>query len=197
MTTIIMANGSEIANLSDEELVAIVRDKSKELYSELIRRYQTKLTHYLRKFIRDPDELEDVLQEVFIKSYRNLFDFDVQKKFSPWIYRIAHNEAINQIKKYRHESVSLDDFEWEIVDEKIDIKKEVDVNLVRARTEVALAQLRWKYREPLILFFFEQKSYDEISDILRLPRSTVGTLISRGKNELKKILMSKSYDYGQ
>jgi len=192
-----MVNGSEIANLSDEELVAMVRDKSKELYSELIHRYQTKLTHYLRKFIRDPDELEDVLQEVFIKSYRNLFDFDVQKKFSPWIYRIAHNEAINQIKKYRHESVSLDDFEWEIVDEKIDIKKEVDANLTRARTEVALAKLKWKYREPLILFFFEQKSYDEISDILRLPRNTVGTLISRGKNEFKKILMLESYDYGQ
>ncbi|MCX6779835.1 MAG: sigma-70 family RNA polymerase sigma factor, partial [Candidatus Magasanikbacteria bacterium] len=105
------------SNFTDEQLVAHIREKDKELYSEIIRRYETKLSHYLRKFFRNPDELEDVLQEVFIKVYRNLYGFDVDKKFSSWIYRITHNEAINHLKKNYRKNISLDETEWDIVDE--------------------------------------------------------------------------------
>jgi len=175
-------------NQTDEQLVAVIREKDKELYGEIIRRYQVKLSHYLRKFIKNSDELEDVLQEVFIKAYRNLYDFDVGKRFSPWVYRIAHNEALNSIKKYRKESVSLDDQELEVIDESMDIDNQVDHALNKERIERALAKMKLKYREPLILYFFEQKTYEEIGDILRLPRNTVGSLISRGKKLLKEYL---------
>ncbi|MFA5128003.1 MAG: RNA polymerase sigma factor [Patescibacteria group bacterium] len=180
-------------NLSDEQLVIEIRERDKELYGEIIRRYQTKLTHYLRKFIRNGDELEDVLQEVFIKAYRNLFDFNADKRFSPWIYRIAHNEALNHIKKYKRESFSLDDQEWEIMDESIDLKKDIDNNILKKRIEDGLASIKDKYREPLILFLLEQKSYEEISEILRLPRNTVGTLVMRGKKILREYLVKHSY----
>lgn len=180
-------------NLSDEQLVIEIRGKDKELYGEIIRRYQTKLTHYLRKFIRNGDELEDVLQEVFIKAYRNLFDFNTGKRFSPWIYRIAHNEALNHIKKYKRESVSLDDQEWEIMDESIDLKKDIDNRILKKRIEDGLASIKDKYREPLILFLLEQKSYEEIGDILRVPRNTVGTLVMRGKKLLREYLEKNLY----
>lgn len=181
-------------NLTDEQLVAAVRENNKELYGEIIRRYQTKLTHYLRKFIRNADELEDVLQDVFIKTYRNLHGFNINRRFSPWIYRIAHNEALNHIKKYKKETISLDEWEWEIMDEKIDIKDNVDFKLVKAELEQELSTMKDKYREPLILYFFEQRSYEEISDILRIPRNTVGTLIMRGKNILKQLLTREFYE---
>ncbi len=180
-------------NLTDEELIEEIRAKDKELYSEIIRRYETKLAHYLRKFFRDSDQLADVLQEVFIKAYRNLYGFDIKKRFSPWIYRIAHNEALNHIKKNRRESVSLDESEWEIIDEDIDLKKEVDATLLKEKMEVALLRIKEKYREPIILYYFEQKTYEEISDILRLPRNTVGTLIMRGKKMLKEFLLQEMY----
>ncbi|MCX6782006.1 MAG: RNA polymerase sigma factor [Candidatus Magasanikbacteria bacterium] len=181
-------------NLTDEQLIVGVREIDKEFYSEIIRRYQTKLSHYLRKFIKSGDELEDVLQDVFIKAYRNLYDFDVGKKFSPWIYRIAHNEALNHVKKYRRESVSLDDQELEIFDEGFDIKETVDRTIARERIESALLKIKDRYREPIILYFFEQKTYEEIGDILRLPRNTVGTLVSRGKKLLKQLLATEKYD---
>lgn len=173
-------------NFNDEQLVVEIRENDKELYSEIIRRYQTKLSHYLRKFFRNQDELEDVLQEVFIKVYRNLYGFDIEKKFSSWIYRITHNEAINHLKKNSNKNISLDEQEWEIVDNKFNLNDHIDKKQLREKITKGLFELKEKYREPLILYYFEQKSYEEISDILRLPRNTVGVLIMRGKEKLKE-----------
>ena len=172
-------------NLSDEQLVEIIRKDNQELYSEIIKRYDQKLSHYLRKFIYDQDELEDVLQVVFIKVYKNLYGFNINRKFSSWIYRIAHNEALNHLRKYSKERISLDEVEYKIIDEKIDVGGDVDKKILKENIEKLLKKIREKYREPLILFYFEQKSYEEISDILRIPTSTVGTLISRGKKMLE------------
>ncbi len=182
--------------LSDEQIVEVVRVEDKGLYSEIIKRYQNKLSHYLRKFVYNPDELEDVLQVVFIKTYKNLFSFNTHKKFSSWIYKIAHNEAINHIKKNStNHQISLDKVEYQIIDKNIDLGEGFDQILLKEQIENSLSQLKLKYREPLILFFFEQKSYGEISDILRISRNTVGTLISRGKKMLKeKLIINKSYE---
>ncbi len=181
------------ADLSDEQIVEEVRERNKELFSEIIRRYQTKLTHYLRKFIHTHDELEDVLQAVFIKTYENLFGFDVKRGFSAWIYRIAHNEAINHIRKHTRVSVDLDDVESVLRDETVDVHGDFDRAVLRGHVETSLTQMKEKYREPLILFLFEQKSYEEISDILRVPTSTVGTLLSRGKKIMKEDLVKLGY----
>jgi RNA polymerase sigma-70 factor (ECF subfamily) len=179
--------------LTDEQLVAAVRSSNSELYSEIIKRYQEKLSHYLKKFIRDNDELEDVLQSVFIKAYKNLNSFNIHKKFSSWIYRIAHNEAINYLKKNYKYGLSLDEWEYDVIDEKLDFSKDLDRELTRERINQALASIKPKYQEPLVLFFFEQKTYEEISEILHLPINTVGTLIARGKQNLKKFLDQEKY----
>lgn len=174
--------------LTDEQLVVVVRTEDKEAYGEIIRRYQVKLAHYLRKFINHSAELEDVLQDVFIKAYRNLNSFNTNQKFSSWIFRVTHNEAINNIKKRKNEKLILDEHEWEVADEKINLSREVDRVISKEQIISALGKIKEKYREPIILFFFEEKSYEEISDILKIPTSTVGTLISRGKNSLKEFL---------
>lgn len=174
--------------LTDEQLAVVVRESDKEAYGEIVRRYQTKLAHYLRKFINHSAELEDVLQDVFIKAFRNLNSFNAEQKFSSWIFRVAHNEAINNIKKRKNEKLILDEGEWEIVDTKIDLGKEIDHTITQKQMSDALAGLKDKYREPIILFYFEEKSYEEISDILKIPTSTVGTLISRGKRSLKELV---------
>ncbi|PIP62497.1 hypothetical protein COV56_01230 [Candidatus Kuenenbacteria bacterium CG11_big_fil_rev_8_21_14_0_20_37_9] len=182
-------------NLTDEQLVEIIREKNQELYSEIIKRYQIKLSHYLKKFIYDSDELEDVLQVVFIKSYKNLYGFNIHKKFSSWIYRIAHNEAINYLKKNFRGQISLEEVEYKIIDEKINLHDDIDKILLKKKVEKYLSDISLKYRGPLILFYFEQKSYQEISDIMHIPKNTVGTLILRGKQILKENLSQrKNYE---
>jgi RNA polymerase sigma-70 factor, ECF subfamily len=85
--------------ITDNELVEIVRKRDQERYGEIIERYQGKLTAYLYRLIGSREEAQDLLQDVFIKEYKNLNSFDVARKFSSWIYRIAHNEAVNYIKR--------------------------------------------------------------------------------------------------
>lgn len=173
---------------TDEQIVSAVRAGDKEKYGEIIRRYETRLSHYLRKFFSDRDELEDVLQEVFIKAFRNLNDFDADRKFSPWIYRITRNEAINFIKKYSKEAVSIDEKEWDIVDKSMNLDEKIDRSFNKEMVERGLAKMKSKYREPLILYFFEGLSYAEISEILKIPINSVGVLVMRGKKILKDLI---------
>lgn len=177
-----------IKELSDETLVGEIVNRDKELYVEVMKRYEVKLSHYLRKFISNSDEIEDVLQVVFIKAYKNLNGFDPKRKFSSWIYRITHNEAINHLRKYKNTKVCLDDIEYKILDENINIGEDIDRLMLRGEIESIISVLDMKYKEPLFLFYFEDRSYEEISDILRMPKSTVGTLISRGKKLIKESL---------
>ncbi|GMX58494.1 MAG: RNA polymerase sigma factor [Candidatus Microsyncoccus archaeolyticus] len=174
-------------DLSDEQIVEKVL-KDNNIYIEIIRRYEKKLSHYLHKFISDQDEIEDVLQVVFIKAYKNLYGFDQSRKFSSWIYRIAHNEAVNYLKKKRSVKICLDDIEYKLVDDKVDLNSDIDNDFLKEDVEKVISGLKLKYKEPLVLFFFEGKSYEEISDILRVPKNTVGTLILRGKKMIKESL---------
>lgn len=182
--------------LNDEQIVKAILDGNNDAYREIIRRYEEKLSHYLRKFINDKDDIEDVLQVVFIKTYKNLHGFDMSRKFSSWIYRISHNEAINHIKKYKNTRICLDDVEYKLIDDKVDIKREADRMFLKKEIEEVLNDLKLKYREPLVLFYLEDKSYEEISDILRIPKNTVGTLILRGKKLIKEKLeeIGKKYE---
>ncbi|MFA5208551.1 MAG: RNA polymerase sigma factor [Candidatus Paceibacterota bacterium] len=171
--------------LTDEQIVSTILNGEKDLYREIIRRYEKKLSHYLLKFLSDRDDMEDILQVVFIKVYKNLYGFDVDKKLSSWIYRIAHNEAVNYLKKRKTGRISLDDVEYKLIDEKADIRGNADKMFLKEDIEKVLNEMNIKYKEPMVLFYFENMSYDEISDILRIPKNTVGTLIMRGKKSIK------------
>jgi RNA polymerase sigma-70 factor, ECF subfamily len=172
----------------DEEVVKLLQAGQPEEYREIVERYETKLLRYATYLVRDEDEAADVVQNSFVKAYMNLRGFDTKKKFSSWIYRIVHNEAINAIKK-KHKEISLDDNDW--IKNIADGKESAEEEISRAQTMTVLRQhlqdMPVTYSEPLELFYIEEKSYEEISDILHLPMGTVGTRISRGKMALKKI----------
>jgi len=84
---------------TDEAIALRVQGGDGEVFGELIERYQAKLSRYARKFLLDPDDAADIVQDIFIKSYQNIQSFDATRRFSPWIYRIAHNEFVNALKK--------------------------------------------------------------------------------------------------
>lgn len=177
---------------SDEEVVELIVQGDTELFSEIIIRYQRQLIIYTRRITFSLQAAEDVTQNTFIKSYQNLRSFDTNKKFSSWIYRIAHNEAVNYVRKHRRE-ITTSEETW--FDAKPSQQQSVEEILDRKITNDMLAKslmkLPLKYREPIVLHVIEGKSYEETSDILRIPVSTVGTRIKRAKAKLKTIIEAK------
>lgn len=174
----------DISKLSDEKIVEVVRTKDKEVYAEIIKRYQTKLIRYATYIINDEHAGADAVQESFIKAYVNLNSFNIKKKFSSWIYRIVHNETMNIINKHKKQQ-PID--EMTDIDSGINLEDEFIKNELINHTHYCLKKMSVIYREPLSLFYLEEKSYDEISDILRIPIGTVGTRINRAKGLMKKI----------
>jgi RNA polymerase sigma-70 factor (ECF subfamily) len=176
---------------TDEELVGQVLIEP-DYFLCLMKRYEIKLLRYIKRIsnLRD-EEVEDVLQDVFIKVYKNLNDFDSDLKFSSWIYRIAHNQVISNFRRNRSRPQAIwdeDDNILKNITEEFNIEKEIDLKILKNNINIILSQMDKKYREALVLKFLEEKDYQEISDILKKPIGTVGTLISRGKKQFLKIL---------
>jgi len=175
---------TEKIKLSDEEIVDQVRTTDKNLFAVIIERYQKKLLHYANSLIKDEDKAVDIVQASFIKAFVNINSFNIENKFSSWIYRIVHNEALNLIKKYPGETPLLDDLDFKS-DENVEedfIQKET-----KAQVEKCLKEIPILYSEPLSLYYIDNKSYEEISDILRIPMGTVAIRISRAKKLMKNI----------
>jgi len=176
---------TDTSDISDEQLVKYIREKDKEKYAEIIKRFKDKLMRYALYLTDDYHLAADVVQESFIKTYINLNSFDIKKKFSSWIYRIVHNEAMNILRNRSNQKFPiLENVEF---DSGINLENDLIKKELQAHTHYCLKNLPILYREPLSLFFLEDKSYEEISDILRLPTGTVGTRINRGKILMKKI----------
>lgn len=178
---------------SDEEVVTRTLEDP-QWYGELFDRYEAKLTRYIRRLgVHRLEDQQDVLQDIFLKAYRNLNSFDTTLSFSSWIYRIAHNEAISWYRKtvVRPEGNLVADSEelLQFVQSK-DIAPDVafDHSVNAEQVAKALSRIDEKYRAVLILRFFEHKEYDEISDILKIPIGSVGTLLHRGKKQLATAL---------
>ena len=186
----------KVKDLTDSELVSFIRKKHRETYREIVRRYQKKLFSYLYRFVRNKEEVEDILQNVFVKVYKNLDHFDAEKKFSSWIYRIAHNEAINFLKrKNRKHFISWEDMsENHKVEAKSEEKSAFDTWVIKesdAEMRKAMKSLSDNYRQVLELRYFQEKTYGEIGKIIKKPVNTVGTLLNRAKKSLLQIIGEK------
>jgi len=175
-------------NYSDEEIIEKVKTNNHDFYAIIISRYQKKLLRYANTIINDTNKATDIVQESFIKAYVNLNSFNSKMKFSSWLYRIVHNEAINVTKRFRREVLMPEDFDFsseEDIEESF-VKKEI-----KNKVDICLKKKPIIYSEPLSLFYLDERSYEEISDILRIPIGTVATRINRGKKILKKICQTK------
>lgn len=175
------------SNISDEELARLVSIGETEKFGILMERYHAKLMRYGKKFLVDNDNIEDVVQDVFIKTYKNIKSFDTSARFSPWIYRIAHNTYINAIKKNSINPLNLFDFDTLLSHTVVEdpIIKEREQKEIAQFVEKGLSNIEAKYREILVLYYIEELSYKEIADILHIPISTVGVRIMRAKQVLK------------
>lgn len=162
-------------------------------FAALVAKYETPLRRYVKRLgVDSAEDADDILQEAFIKAYVNLNDYDADLKFSSWLYRIAHNETMSHYRKRRVRPRTVEAEEdlaiFENIVDDSDIPAELDRKILKAAVHTALDGIAAQYRAVLVLRFLEEKSYDEIAEILQIPSGTVATYISRGKRELKDAL---------
>ncbi len=191
-------NQKAYLDLTDEEIVLLVQKGKKDHFELIIGRYTDKLNRYFNKFLSNKEDQQDLLQDVFIKCFININNFDTDQKFSPWIYRIAHNEAVNLLKKNSSRPFSFDIFDEALSfahpKAKEDSESDSEKLLIKKYLDSILEEIDIKYKEIIILYFYEDFSYKDISDVLKIPISLVGVRIQRGKKEIKKILEEKKFN---
>jgi len=177
--------------MADEALAALAV-RQPEAFDELVRRYQAKLLRYIRRLmLLNTQEAEDLLQDVFLSAYVNIVDFDPELKFSAWIYRIAHNRVISEFRKVSvRPTVSFEVEQDAVLRIASDVNLPVDMDrkILQKRIRDGLRKLPLKYREVLELYYFEGLAVQEISDVLRKPIGTIGTLMRRGKQAFCEII---------
>jgi RNA polymerase sigma-70 factor (ECF subfamily) len=178
---------------TDEELVCDILAGNEDCFRVLVVRYQSRVVNYLHRMLRDLDEAHELAQEVFLRVYRALDRFDPRYKFSTWLFRVAQNAAIDQIRKRRLSVVSMhrpetgdsEGGEWEFASEDPDPYRQAR-NVERGEAlSRAIDSLRGEYRELIELRHFAELSYEEIAELKGMPLGTVKNKLFRGRQMLK------------
>jgi len=183
----------------DEELASLIQSGRTEFFSILMGRYETKILRYASKFLYNPEDAKDAVQDIFTKAYMNIKSFDVRRKFSPWLYRLAHNELINLLDRRRIRTfVPLPDLDIFLPNfTRNNVAEHIDRQEYQKIIDACLDKLELKYKEPVILFYLEELSYKEISQVMQIPVSTVGIRINRAKKLMKTIFDKQGYNHGK
>ncbi len=189
-------NHAVLVAMTDEDLMSQFQMGTVEAFDILVSRYHDSLTNYIYRFLGDIKECEDLLQETFLRVYRNRHSYRRIAKFSTWLYTIAGNLARSEYRKrkrrrlYSLQSVNRDDeeYEVEIPDETFLPDKHAESTIQDRHIQEALAQIPEEFREVVVLRDVQQLAYEEIADITGLPMGTVKSRINRGRTKLLGIL---------
>ncbi|MDD2487627.1 MAG: sigma-70 family RNA polymerase sigma factor [Candidatus Gracilibacteria bacterium] len=180
--------------MNDNDIASRISE-NQEVFGEVIDAYEEKLMRYMLRISDMPyEDAENLLQEVFIKVYRYIHEYDPRYSFSSWIYRIAHNMVIDHFRKNERKSqnISLDDEEYSnIVNSLSDGNNphfDLQRNDIRKCVQKAISSLNSSYREIIVLKCIEGYSYEDISDILKIPVGTASTLVNRARKQLRENL---------
>lgn len=185
-----------LSEMSDEDLMAQFQAGTVEAFDILVSRYHDPLTNYIYRFLGDIKECEDLLQETFLRVYRNRHSYRRIAKFSTWLYTIAGNLARSEYRKRKRrrlqslQAVNRDDeeYEIEIPDETFSPDDHAESTIQDRHIQEALMQIPEEFREVVVLRDVQQLAYDEIAEITGLPMGTVKSRINRGRTKLQSIL---------
>jgi len=188
--------------ISDEELMVIFQKGDNFAFDELVKRYKQPLANFVYRFTSNYDESLDIVQDTFVKVFNNKDYYQNVAKFSTWLYTIASNLAktsIKRKKRFKLFSNNLfknkdEEFEVEYPDTDIRPDENTDNKLRAEIVQKALSKIALHYREVVILRDIMELSYDEISEITKLPKGTVKSRINRGRLVLKEYLIKFSKD---
>jgi RNA polymerase sigma-70 factor (ECF subfamily) len=180
----------DLASLDDNEVVRLTVERDKNHFAEIVGRYERPIFAYLLRLLSfNRQDAEDVTAETFLKAFVNLRGFNRRLKFSSWLYRIAHNEAVNLIKK-KSKTYNIDVTEVEIPTN-IDFDKPNREDL-----EKILSRLSFDDRNLLTLFYLEELSIREIAEIYKLTEGNIKVKLNRARGRAKD-LAQPQYAYAK
>ena len=183
---------------SEQALVKSALGGDQKAYKALFETYRQAIFHITVKIVRNQDEANDLVQETFIKAFGSLKSYDHNYRFSTWLYKIAANCSIDFLRKRKIDSMSLDkpiatkdgDVQMEIPDDTYNPERDLRSRQQSTGIEDAIESLPEKYKEVIVLRHKEDKSYEEIAEMLKVPVGTVKARIFRARELLKKKLKS-------
>jgi len=182
-------------NKSDNEDLKWIRKAkqgNQKAFEKLVIKYQKRIYYAVRKMVLDHDDTNDIVQDTFVKAYSNLYRFDEQFPFYPWLHRIAVNTALNfQARTSRVKATGINSAENEVTQLEIDHKNPLDEiieNEFKEKVGEALQQLPVEQRMVFVLRTAEDLSYQEISDQLEISIGTVMSRLSRARTKLRELL---------
>lgn len=175
---------------SDEQLVTLTLNGDNRAFEILVQRYEKQVFALAYRLGGDYDEARDMAQESFLRIYNELPSFDVSRRFFSWMYRVAHNTCINLLHKRPRETAPLEAVVDLARDERVAADPQAAFHQLECGEAVnaALQALPEQYRLPLVLRYLEGMSYQQISESLDLPVSTIETRLFRGRNLLRQAL---------
>lgn len=164
--------------LSEREILLLVKKGKKEAYQAIVERYMKKAYYIALGFVRNPQDALDISQEAFIKAFRRIKSFDIERPFFPWFYKLMKNFCLDHLKRRsRIQEVPLD--EGRVLKEEHEDREMKEV-LWRGIESLPVEQ-----REVIILRYFQQLSYQEISEVMGKPVGTVMSSLFYAKKRLK------------
>ncbi|UCG92232.1 MAG: sigma-70 family RNA polymerase sigma factor [candidate division WOR-3 bacterium] len=173
---------------SDEILIKRVKNGDCEAFNPLVERYKLALYKLMYRMVYNRDDAEDLVEEAFIKAYRSISRFEIGRPFYAWLSRLAVNNAINFLRKKKRGH--LEPLEWSehrLVAEKQNPVAMTREKMLKERINKAMAQLPQEYRTILVLRVNDELSYEEISEVLKIPKGTVMSRLARARQRLKEI----------
>ncbi|MEX0907003.1 MAG: sigma-70 family RNA polymerase sigma factor [Gemmatimonadota bacterium] len=182
--------------LSDQQVVQLASDGSERAFRELIGRYQRPVFSLIYRLVHDRERAEDLAQDTFIKVLNAINRYNPEYKFSSWIFKIAHNTALDHLRRREPKTLSLDgsphartaaETEASTITPESPTETPEQFTLNRelgSEIELALGTIRPEYRSAIVLCHVEGRPYEEIAEIMEVPLGTVKTYIHRGRKEL-------------
>ena len=184
--------GQNLSAASDCDLVATAIDGVDGSFEELVRRYQRPISAYVYRMLGDYEMALDLTQEIFIKVYSSLRRYRSEFKFSTWIYKIAHNAAVDQLRRNSTREQSLtqtsdgDHFELPIESGRLSPEQESERRERRVEIESVVRALPANYRELIILRHSQDLTYEEIVEVTGLPLGTVKNRLFRAREMMRQ-----------
>ncbi len=174
---------------NEANLLKRIAEGEREIFGELVLKHQDFIFNVVKGYVRFEEEARDITQEVFLKAYENIEKFRGDSKLSSWLYRIAYNLSMNWSERRAGRETQLDDSLAETIAAPPDLADEIyERELILARITEILEEIPLKYKVVIKLYYFEEKSYQEIADALDIPINTVKIQLLRAKEHIRKRL---------
>lgn len=195
--SLVSAIRQDLSLANDRDLVASAVSGLEGSFEELVRRYQRPISAYVYRMVGDYESALDLTQEIFIKVYNSLRRYRSEFKFSTWIYKIAHNSAVDHLRRTATREQSLisgpegDQFELPIESGRLSPEQESERKERRNEIESVIRTLPANYRELIILRHSQDLTYEEIVEVTGLPLGTVKNRLFRAREMMRQTFLEK------